>query len=259
MASVKEIIKHVSNHSRKAQIDVHQQLNAWLDYMIEYFDVEQYLTPYGWSNMQDAKYKESPELFSATAMWMQLVADSLEERKSQDVLGSVYEELFQSKTKSSSLGQFFTPTSVCDLMARIVGVGDCKLVNDCACGSGRTLIAHYMECIREERPTNSYYVAEDIDVTSIKMCALNMMMYGMRGRVVRHDTLTQPVSFDFGFEINEVRYPLPTPFYSLRRISLTDSEKKEHKRPKSENEVLKPKQAQTASIPDKDGQYSLFF
>ena len=101
--------------------------------------------------------------------------------------------------------------------------------------------------------------AFDLAVDKQKAIGFNMMMYGMRGRVVRHDTLTQPVSFDFGFEINEVRYPLPTPFYSLRRISLTDSEKKEHKRQKSENEVLKPKQAQTASIPDKDGQYSLFF
>lgn len=246
MATVKDIIKNIGEHARKQHIDVHQQLNAWLDYMIEYFDIYQYITPEGWAKMQNEKYKASPELFSATVIWMQLAADSIDDMKTHDVLGSVYEELFQSKTKSSSLGQFFTPTSVCDLMARMVNVDDSRVVNDCACGSGRTLIAHYMECMRRGEST-AYYVGEDIDITSVKMCALNMMIYGMRGRVVRHDTLIQPVYFDVGFEINEVRYPFPTPYYSLRRISLTDTEQ------------VKPKRIQQpAPVPDKDGQYSLF-
>lgn len=38
-----------------------------------------------------------------------------------DLFGGVYEEFFQSKFKASRTGQFFTPESVCDLMAKCVG------------------------------------------------------------------------------------------------------------------------------------------
>ncbi len=52
-----------------------------------------------------------------------------------------------------------------------------------------------------------------------------MMIHGMRGQVVFHDTLAEPNNYDFGFEVNEVRYPSPVPYYSLRVI----------KKPKKEN------------------------
>ena len=51
------------------------------------------------------------------------------------------------------------------------------------------------------------------------MCALNLMVHGARARVICHDTLANPVYYNWGYEINEVRYPFPVPFYSLRLIS----------------------------------------
>jgi hypothetical protein len=47
------------------------------------------------------------------------------------------------------------------------------------------------------------------------------MIHGCKGRVVQHDTLKNPILYDYGFRINDIRYPMPTPFYSLTRISLT--------------------------------------
>lgn len=76
-----------------------------------------------------------------------------------------------------------------------------------------TLLAAYTE------NKSGYYVGEDIDGISCKMCALNLMVHGARGRVICHDTIASPVYFNWGYEINEVRYPIPTPFYSLRLIS----------------------------------------
>lgn len=116
MSSVKEIIKHITNHADKHSIEHHNKLNAWLDYMIEYFDISQYRTPEGWAQMQNTKYQESPDLYTATYMWMDITATEMEAGRASDILGTVYEELFQSRGKASSLGQFFTPISVCDLL-----------------------------------------------------------------------------------------------------------------------------------------------
>lgn len=276
MKSIKEIIKHIQTHARKHTIEAHNTLNAWLDYMIEYFDISQYRTPDGWAKMQDAKFKESPELYSATYLWMSLTADNMEKGQSSDVLGYVYEELFQSKSKASSLGQFFTPMCLSDLCSMLTSDGKKNnrvTVNDCACGSGRMLVSHYMQATsKNQTNNNSYYVGEDIDITSVKMCALNLMIHGMHGRAIRHDTLRDPISFDYGFEVNEVRYPFPTPFYSLRRITYKETEEQRKARlseiekpaPRiTPKKTAKPKEQTETTVlplskPDKDGQYSLF-
>ena len=64
-----------------------------------------------------------------------------------DVFGILYEEMYLSRGKASKTAQFFTPQSISDLMARIsaLGAGNHGKVNDCAAGSGRLLLAHYME------------------------------------------------------------------------------------------------------------------
>lgn len=272
MSSIKEIIRHITNHANKLSIERHNTLNTWLDYMIEYFDISQYHTPEGWAQMQDRKYKESPELYSATYMWMDLTATDMEKGQTSDILGTVYEELFQSKGKASSLGQFFTPIPLCDLLTLISYEQKSQVrINDCACGSGRTLVSHYMEKLRKEDHTPAYYIGEDIDIASVKMCALNMLIHGMHGRAIRHDTLLDPISFDYGFEINEVRYPFPTPFYSLRKITYKKTEEQRKARlsevekptPRiNSKEPTKPKELTETTIqptkPDKDGQYSLF-
>lgn len=151
-------------------------------------------------------------------MWLEIVAKKIDEGCWIDVFGNIYEEMYQSKGKSSMLGQFFTPPGLCDLMANMNEPTDGK-IGDPACGSGRTLLAAYVN------NKKAYYIGEDIDGISCKMCALNLMIHGAKGRVICHDTLNSPVFFNWGYEINEVRYPFPTPFYSLRLISNVKPEK----------------------------------
>ena len=138
-----------------------------------------------------------------------------------DVFGILYEEMYLSRGKASRTGQFFTPQSVSDLVAQIgtQKAEDHGTVNDCAAGSGRLLLANYMEKSKLDHKAGRRfeYVAQDNDPIACKMCALNFMVHGMYGRVECRDTLrmTEPTVV---YVINEVKYPFNTPYYSVRKI-----------------------------------------
>ena len=259
---IKPIIQSLEKHISNTRAERHSALNIWMDYMIDLFDISHFYTPDGFQKAILRKNEESHELMNATMEWLNLSANAIENGRSEDILGTVYEELFQSRGKASSLGQFFTPMNICDLMSKITFQEDSHntRINDCACGSGRTLVSHFMEKLRkDDNPRKCYYVGEDIDISSVKMCALNMMIHGMQGRVIHHDTLKDPIYFDLGYEINEIRYPFLTPYYSIRKISYKKPQEVEQR----EQKLIREQHAQRAikqiiSQPDKDGQYSLF-
>ena len=224
---MKEVVKLIDKVVREKKLDAHQGLNCLLDFLIDMFDVRHYLTENGWFEYAAKAEKEEPHLYKIMLIWMDKVATAMENGSWLDFFGGIYEEMYQSKGKASTLGQFFTPPHLCDLMARISKPVN-GMVNDCACGSGRTLLAG---AAIHGFPRDNFYVGEDLDMTSVKMCALNLMIHGCQGRVVQHDTLMNPICFDYGFRINDIRYPIPTPFYSLTRISFTkkDMEKENEK------------------------------
>lgn len=113
-----------------------------------------------------------------------------------DTLGEVYEAI-TSRSKSSALGQFFTPKPVCDMMAQLLYSGEKKTglrINDCACGSGRTLLAY-----NKVMPGN-YLYGEDLDHVATKMAAINLAIHGCKGQVSNMDTLR--FEWFYGYEIN---------------------------------------------------------
>lgn len=213
---MKEAIKLLEMHVNERQIDRHRGLEVLCDFLIDFFDVRHYCSAEGWTAHASRMHDEEPYLFRIALIWVEKVAEAMERGEWLDFFGGVYEEMYQTRGKASTLGQFYTPTHLCDLLTRCAGADSDARINDSACGSGRTLLAHFAD-VKFSR--KGYYVGEDIDTISVKMCALNMMIHGMQGRVVRHDTLKSPVHFDYGYEVNEIRYPVPTPYYSLRRIS----------------------------------------
>ena len=218
---MKQIIRQIEFSVQKHGHDRQQGLAIWLDYLIDLFDVK-YIMNGTFEKYLVEKSEKDENLYNATIMWLEIVAKKIDEGGWIDVFGEIYEEMYQSKGKSSMLGQFFTPKGLCDLMANMNGPIDGK-IGDPACGSGRTLLAAYVN------NKKAYYIGEDIDGISCKMCALNLMIHGAKGRVICHDTLNSPVYFNWGYEINEVRYPIPTPFYSLRRISNVKPDREEEK------------------------------
>lgn len=228
---MKETINLIEKVVREKKLDAHQGLNAVLDFLIDMFDIKHYLSKDGWFSAVSKAEKEEPHLYRIMMIWMDKVATAMEKGSWLDFFGGVYEEMYQSRGKASTLGQFFTPPNLCDLMAQISQPVDGR-VSDCACGSGRTLLAGASAA---GFPRSNYYIGEDLDLVSVKMCALNLMIHGCKGKVVQHDTLRNPILYDYGFRINDIRYPFETPFYSLTRIKLTkeDVERK--------NEVVRKK------------------
>lgn len=228
---MKAVVKLIEEHCRKHNVDAIRGLDVTTDYLIDCFDISHFYKRGGWEEHIARKKEESEELFQVLIVWLEKVTEAIEKGGWLDFFGSVYEEMYQSKSKASAMGQFFTPPAVSDLLARCVDGSNDDLVNDCACGSGRLLLAQWAKSDNKK----AYYQGEDLDFQSVKMCALNLMVHGCRGRVIRHDTLMNPVLFDYGFELNEIRYPIPTPYYSLRKIHYTKEDVK------ANNEKLKRK------------------
>ena len=219
---MKKVVKLIEEHCRKHGIDAIRGLDVTTDYLIDCFDIRHYFKENGWEQYMMQKKAESEELFQVMMIWFEKVTKAIEGGGWIDFFGGIYEETYQSRSKASSTGQFFTPPPVCDLLAHCCGGVSDDRVSDCACGSGRTLLAQWAHSDNKK----AYYIGEDIDYQSVKMCALNLMIHGARGKVIRHDTLCDPILFDYGFEINEIRYPLPTPYYSLRKIHYTKEDVK---------------------------------
>ena len=99
-----------------------------------------------------------------------------------DLLG----EYFTEHVTRGRNGQYFTPDSICLLIARMTAGEACegKTVNDPACGSGRMLLA-----FAQDAPKNHFF-ASDVDQQCARMAALNFYLNGMTGEVVVMNTLT---------------------------------------------------------------------
>jgi type I restriction enzyme M protein len=103
-----------------------------------------------------------------------------------DPLGIIY-EVIAGNFKRSRLGQFFTPKSICDLMAQIQidkPSEITKTVNDPACGSGRLPLAV------TRVNSNVIIYAEDLDPMCCKMAAINFLFHGVKAQVSNLNSLT---------------------------------------------------------------------
>jgi hypothetical protein len=136
-----------------------------------------------------------PELLGILVM-------SLEREPEQDFLGEMFMAL---ELGSHWKGQFFTPYSVCKMMAKVnVNIDDAKgkiekqgyiSVNDPACGAGATLIAARNQLQQAGiGSTEAFFIGQDIDRTAAMMCYIQLSLLGCAGYVVIADTLTNPVT-----------------------------------------------------------------
>lgn len=131
-----------------------------------------------------------------------LIVKALDEDPEQDFLGKLYMDL---GLGNHWKGQFFTPYSVCRMMANISvdaehSIADIKKngwigVNDCACGAGATLIAAANELKRHDinYQQNAVFVAQDIDRITAMMCYIQLSLLGCAGYVVVADSLCNPI------------------------------------------------------------------
>ena len=184
----KKYIDVLTEQASKHSIPQEMALSDFCDYLIELFSIDAFKA----GTAEHIEYvlscmNKNPDFAGLTFHWLDDVARAMERGEWLDVFGILYEEMYLSRGKASKTGQFFTPPSVSDLMAQIstLKAGDHGKVNDCAAGSGRLLLAHYIEKSKLGHAAGRRfeYVAQDVDPIACKMCALNLMVHGMDGRV----------------------------------------------------------------------------
>lgn len=222
--NIKDFVKYLTEVSDNHGVKQEDRLDAFCDFIISLFSTDSY-KPEGFK--PDVATRENNDYIALVSLWCEMVAEEMEKGDSFDLFGQLYEQMFLLKSKASANGQFFTPDSLCRLMADITDhvneENETKSglirVNDPACGSARTLLAHFMKKTHDNRALSGlyYYEAADIDLTTCKMAACNMMIHGMQGRVVCQDQLLLPTPTAI-FYINEVRYPFPSGMYSIRAV-----------------------------------------
>lgn len=144
--------------------------------------------------------KELKVIAQMFAIMIELYSDRISPVHWYDGLGTFYECFINTPSKASRTGQFFTPQYVCDMNARMLLDPSSRntglKINDCACGSGRMLLA-----ANTAAPGN-YYFGEDIDPMCVYLTAVNFLFHGMEGQIVCHDSI-DPCSFYFGYEIRK--------------------------------------------------------
>lgn len=166
------------------------------------------------------KYNEKEQ--KIIVQMFSLLVLEYEQHPYQDLLGEIYMMLGIS---SKNNGQFFTPFNVCDCMseltfdkktvAKTVHEKGYVSINDPSCGGGATLISSAKQCDILFKKLNYknhvLFVGQDIDLTCVRMCYIQLSLLGLAGYVLHGNTLTKP-EFDF-FKDN--KYIYPTPYYNM--------------------------------------------
>lgn len=138
--------------------------------------------------LQTIKSYSREELSTLCKLFGELVKiyrNSKEEETWSDPLGDYYEYL-AGNYKKSAFGQFFTPKSICNLMANIVINPNewGKTISEPACGSGRMILASHT------LSQGNYYVCQDLDPICCKMTAINLCFHDVRGEIHCMNSLT---------------------------------------------------------------------
>lgn len=221
--SIKPLSQEMEKFGYRYGIGMAETLSALLDYIIGCMDPEGKPVE-GWRYNKE----QNQCFYTMMAVYFNIMQDALVHDGWHDAFGDLFMEWAGSK---NALGQCFTPACICDMMADCTfgdtkpdvpqvncnGFGRRITVSDCACGSGRLLLAaaSKLERMGAEKP---YLIGEDIDAMCCKQTAINMMIHGCYGEVICHDTLCEPGEARFGYIVNEGLYPFPA-LPTIRRFT----------------------------------------
>ena len=227
MINTKLYVDILSDQAKEDGRPHEMALSDFCDYLLDLFSVEAFMgDSRSYLKWQQQRLQAKPKLATLAMVWLNDVSQAMDRGQWLDVFGMLYEDMYLTAGKASKTGQFFTPQSVSNLMSSIIGSGkneatsakiEGTTVNDCAAGSGRLLLAHFIEASKLDHSAGRPFqdISQDSDPLECKMCALNMMVHGMNGRVICQDTLAMSTP-SVEYFINEVRYPFITPYYSIR-------------------------------------------
>ncbi len=218
---VRHYVSVLDNHAQANNRPYEAALSDFLDFLLDFCTVDAFRGDVvNYAKHVRTMADKSQDFTALCLQWLSDVADNMDRGRFLDAFGTIYEDMYLTPGKAAKTGQFFTPDDVAALCASILDNGaDSGTVNDPTAGSGRQLLAHYIEKSKHDHQAGRrfYYVAQDNDPVVCKMCALNMMAHGMAGRVECRDTLRMSTP-TVVYVINEVRYPISSPYYSIRTV-----------------------------------------
>ena len=212
MSLEKDIDKMLSGYALKHGADFANVFDEWLDWMISHFDRDNILRhDCDFSKVVDEMEESNETFFQCFSAVAVETEKQIDNKGWFDAFGTIYEEKVKTGYKASQMGQFFTPASLCDCIARSLYTKERMFIYDPACGSGRLPLSMWGQLDKDKF---HYFVLGDLDPLSCKMSALNMMLHGMFGIVERRDALR--MTFFGGYIINEMCYPFPCAIPSIR-------------------------------------------
>jgi type I restriction enzyme M protein len=138
-----------------------------------------------------------------------------------DILGDAYEYLMRHFATESgkSKGQFYTPSEVSQVMAKIVGIREAKTsaettVSDPTCGSGSLLLK-----VGDEAGTPVTLYGQEKDAATSGLARMNMILHNNpTAAIAQGNTLTDP-KFKVGEALKTFDYVVANPPFSDKRWS----------------------------------------
>ncbi len=136
--------------------------------------------------------------------------------ENDDILGDAYEYLMRHFASESgkSKGQFYTPSEVSRIMAKVIGISSENTVAattayDPTCGSGSLLLK-----IAAEAGTHITLEGQEIDVTTAGLSRMNMILHDFpTANIVQGNTLANP-KFKDGENLRTYDYVVANPPFS---------------------------------------------
>lgn len=137
------------------------------------------------------KYKKNNEFNREVADHFSLALARLMEYMrltNKEALG----ELFMNYASDGGKSQFFTPFNISEMVAKMMI--DCNkqvaveenrplVINDPTCGAGIMLVSAAKE-LSYEQANDALLIGSDIDITCVRMTALNMMFFNMNSLII---------------------------------------------------------------------------
>ncbi len=137
-----------------------------------------------------------------------------------DLLGDAYEYLMRNFATQSgkSKGQFYTPSEVSTVIAKIIGTSGVtrrdQTVYDPTCGSGSLLLK-----VAHEASSGVTIYGQEIDVATRAMCVMNMWLHeNQYATIARENTITHPQFKNKG-TLKEFDFAVANPPFSTKSWS----------------------------------------
>lgn len=137
-----------------------------------------------------------------------------------DLLGDAYEYLMQNFATQSgkSKGQFYTPSEVSQVIAKIIGTSNVtrrgQTVYDPTCGSGSLLLK-----VAHEAPSGVTIYGQEKEVATRAMAKMNMVLHENEDAIIEsEDTISDPQFLD-GEKLREFDFAVANPPFSTKSWS----------------------------------------